>query len=113
MEHLPLAPIRSSRFTVGMPYLLIESSRSEPSSATYTWQPTPASLAICLAVGYSLQGSGLIDSGLIVGAALSTTALGALMPILRDANELPTRFGAYATAVNLDARPPISCWRPP
>jgi Kef-type K+ transport system membrane component KefB len=35
---------------------------------------------------------------LIVGAALATTALGTLMPILRDARELPTRFGAYAVA---------------
>src|SRR5262249_55213371 len=56
------------------------------------------SLAVCLAVGFGLQGSGLVDSGLIVGAALSTTALGTLMPILRDARELPTRFGAYAVA---------------
>src|SRR5262245_5665906 len=51
-----------------------------------------ASLAICLAAGFGLQGLGVIDSGLIVGAALSTTALGTLMPILRDAKELPTRF---------------------
>jgi Kef-type K+ transport system membrane component KefB len=56
------------------------------------------SLAVCLAVGFGLQSSGLVDSGLIVGAALSTTALGTLMPILRDARELPTRFGAYAVA---------------
>src|SRR6185295_14794592 len=28
----------------------------------------------------------------------TTTALGTLMPILRDAHELPTRFGAYAVA---------------
>src|SRR5262249_51475419 len=57
-----------------------------------------ASLAVCLAVGLALQGSGLVDSGLLVAAALSTTALGTLMPILRDARELPTRFGAYAVA---------------
>lgn len=56
------------------------------------------SLAVCLIAGFTLQGSGLVDSGLIVGAALSTTALGTLMPILRDAKELPTRFGAYAVA---------------
>jgi Kef-type K+ transport system membrane component KefB len=56
------------------------------------------SLGVCLSVGFVLQGSGLVDSGLIVGAALSTTALGTLMPILRDARELPTRFGAYAVA---------------
>jgi Kef-type K+ transport system membrane component KefB len=56
------------------------------------------SLAACLVVGFGLQHSRLVDSGLIVGAALSTTALGTLMPILRDARELPTRFGAYAVA---------------
>jgi Kef-type K+ transport system membrane component KefB len=57
-----------------------------------------ASLAACLGVGFGLQGCGVVDSGLIVGAALATTALGTLMPILRDAHELPTRFGAYAVA---------------
>jgi Kef-type K+ transport system membrane component KefB len=56
------------------------------------------SLIVCLVVGYALQTSRLVDSGLLVGAALSTTALGTLMPILRDARELPTRFGAYAVA---------------
>lgn len=63
--------------------------------ATVGWL---ASLAVCLAVGFALQGSGLVGSGLVAGAALSTTALGTLMPILRDARELPTRFGAYAVA---------------
>jgi Kef-type K+ transport system membrane component KefB len=57
-----------------------------------------ASLVVCLGVGFGLQGCGIVDSGLIVGAALATTALGTLMPILRDAQELPTRFGAYAVA---------------
>ena len=53
-----------------------------------------ASLVVCLGVGFALQGSGIVDSGLVVGAALTTTALGTLMPILRDAKELSTRFGA-------------------
>ena len=57
-----------------------------------------ASLVVCLGVGLGLQGWGVVNSGLIVGAALATTALGTLMPILRDAKELPTRFGAYAVA---------------
>jgi Kef-type K+ transport system membrane component KefB len=56
------------------------------------------SFLLCLGVGYGLQGLGVIESGLIVGAAMTTTALGTLMPILRDARELPTRFGAYAVA---------------
>src|SRR6516162_1142123 len=57
-----------------------------------------ASLVVCLGVGSALQGFGIVNSGLIVGAALTTTSLGTLMPILRDAKELPTRFGAYAVA---------------
>src|SRR5262245_38766561 len=57
-----------------------------------------ASFLLCLGVGFGLQGCGLVDSGLIVGAALTTTALGTLIPILRDAKELSTRFGAYAVA---------------
>jgi Kef-type K+ transport system membrane component KefB len=57
-----------------------------------------ASLFVCIGIGLGLQACGAVDSGLIVGAALATTALGTLMPILRDARELPTRFGAYAVA---------------
>src|SRR5262245_19261023 len=37
-----------------------------------------ASLVFCLAVGFGLQGCGVVDSGLIVGEALTTTALGTL-----------------------------------
>src|SRR5215471_6449390 len=53
--------------------------------ATLGWL---ASLVICLAVGFGLRGCGLVESPLIVGAALTTTALGALVPILRDAREI-------------------------
>jgi Kef-type K+ transport system membrane component KefB len=63
--------------------------------AVLTWL---ASFLVCLGVGFGLQSCRIVDSGLIVGAALTTTALGTLMPILRDARELRTRFGAYAVA---------------
>jgi Kef-type K+ transport system membrane component KefB len=63
--------------------------------ATLGWL---GSLVVCLSVGLGLQRCGVVDSGLIVGSALATTALGTLMPILRDAKELPTRFGAYVVA---------------
>ncbi len=56
------------------------------------------SFVICLGLGFALQVAGVIDSGLVVGAALTTTALGTLMPILRDAGELKTRLGAYTVA---------------
>jgi Kef-type K+ transport system membrane component KefB len=64
-------------------------------SATLGWL---ASLVVCLGVGFGLEACGIVDSGFIVGAALATTALGTLMPILRDAKELSTRFGAYVVA---------------
>src|SRR6185436_14948060 len=57
-----------------------------------------ASLIICLVAGFSLQALGLVNSGLVVGAAMSTTALGTLLPVLRDAGELRTKFGAYTMA---------------
>jgi Kef-type K+ transport system membrane component KefB len=38
-------------------------------------------------------------AGIYIGIALTTTALGTLMPILRDAGELSTPFGRAATAV--------------
>src|SRR5262245_52658209 len=63
--------------------------------ATLGWL---ASFVVCLGVGFGLRGCGLVDSALIVGAALTTTALGTLVPILRDAKETSTRFGAYAMA---------------
>ena len=63
--------------------------------ATLGWL---ASFVVCLGVGFGLQGCGLVDSALIVGAALTTTALGTLVPILRDAKETSTRFGAYVMA---------------
>ncbi len=59
------------------------------------------SFAICLGVGFGLRACGIADSGVLVGAALTTTALGTLIPVLRDAKELPTRFGAYAVAAGV------------
>lgn len=56
------------------------------------------SFGLCLLVGLSLQAMGMAKSALIIGAALTTTALGTILPILRDAKELHTRFGAYAVA---------------
>lgn len=51
------------------------------------------SLAIGLALGILLQGTGLDAEWWIVGVALATTALGTLVPILSDAGLLPTPLG--------------------
>jgi Kef-type K+ transport system membrane component KefB len=53
------------------------------------------SLALGLAVALALWAAGAIDAPILVGLALTTTALGTLMPILRDSGILDERFGSY------------------
>jgi Kef-type K+ transport system membrane component KefB len=45
-----------------------------------------------------LAATGIVDSFLYTGAAMATTAIGTLIPILRDNGELKTRFGTYLLA---------------
>ena len=58
--------------------------------------------ALSLALAYSIAGlltaGGVIVSDLYTGSAIATTAIGTLIPILRDAGELRTRFGTYLLA---------------
>jgi Kef-type K+ transport system membrane component KefB len=55
------------------------------------------SLALGLVVGLLLAPS--IEAGIFIGIALTSTALGTIMPMLRDAGELSTPFGRAVTAV--------------
>jgi Kef-type K+ transport system membrane component KefB len=57
------------------------------------------SVALGLSCAALLQASGIIKNEVYVGLALTTTALGALLPILRDAGILPTKFGTHMLAV--------------
>lgn len=52
------------------------------------------SLAIGMTVGLLLHQAGLDAEGWLLGVALSTTALGALVPILADSGLLPTPLGS-------------------
>ena len=52
------------------------------------------SLAIGLVAGFVLHEAGLDAEGWLLGVALSTTALGTLVPILADARLLPTSLGS-------------------
>jgi Kef-type K+ transport system membrane component KefB len=60
---------------------------------------------LSLAIAFGLAGVlvlvGLDVPVLFVGAALATTALGTLMPILRDAGVLPTALGRNAVAAGM------------
>ncbi|MGN6587813.1 MAG: cation:proton antiporter, partial [Solirubrobacterales bacterium] len=56
------------------------------------------SVGLAFALGLALVELGIIISALYVGAAMATTAIGTLIPILRDNGELKTRFGTYLLA---------------
>ncbi len=64
--------------------------------ATWGWS---ISVVLGLAIGWMLQRDELVVSGLLVGLCLTTTALGTLLPILRDAGTLKTRFGTYVLGI--------------
>jgi Kef-type K+ transport system membrane component KefB len=53
------------------------------------------SLVLAYTVGGLLSMAGIVLSLVYTGSALATTAIGTLIPILRDADELRTRFGTY------------------
>jgi Kef-type K+ transport system membrane component KefB len=56
------------------------------------------SLAIAYGLGGALAAAGVVLSYLYTGSAMATTAIGTLIPILRDAGELRTKFGTYLLA---------------
>jgi len=56
------------------------------------------SAVLAYAIGGVLAAAGLVLSFLYSGSALTTTAVGTLIPILRDEDELRTRFGKYLLA---------------
>ncbi len=56
------------------------------------------SIVLAHAIGVGLEASGIVLSALYVGSAMATTAIGTLIPILRDNNELGTKFGTYLLA---------------
>jgi Kef-type K+ transport system membrane component KefB len=53
------------------------------------------SIALALAATFTLHAVGLVSDPLLVGITLSTTAIGTLLPILREAGELDTEFGRF------------------
>ena len=56
------------------------------------------SIALAYGIGGLLAAAGIILSFLYTGSAMATTAIGTLIPILRDSGELKTRFGTYLLA---------------
>jgi Kef-type K+ transport system membrane component KefB len=56
------------------------------------------SVALAYGIGGVLAAAGIVVSFLYTGSAMATTAIGTLIPILRDTGELKTRFGTYLLA---------------
>jgi Kef-type K+ transport system membrane component KefB len=56
------------------------------------------SLVLAYVLAYLLEATGLVLSFVYTGSALATTAIGTLIPILRDEGELHTGFGTYLLA---------------
>ena len=56
------------------------------------------SLVLAYGLGGILAASGVIVSYLYTGSAMATTAIGTLIPILKDAGEIRTRFGTFLLA---------------
>ena len=56
------------------------------------------SVGLAFSIGGVLAGLDVVESFLYTGAAMATTAIGTLIPILRDNGELKTRFGTYLLA---------------
>ncbi|MFD9727815.1 cation:proton antiporter [Streptomyces sp. NPDC059072] len=57
------------------------------------------SLVLGLGVGILLAHGGGFDKGVYVGTALTSTALGTILPVLRDAGDLRSRFGSVMMAM--------------
>jgi Kef-type K+ transport system membrane component KefB len=53
------------------------------------------SVVIAMAATQALRATGLVSDPVLVAVALSTTAIGTLLPILREAGELDTEFGRF------------------
>jgi Kef-type K+ transport system membrane component KefB len=59
------------------------------------------SLALGLTIAFGLEEIGFVLSTELVGVALCTTAIGTLMPILRDAGELKRPLGPFVLAAGV------------
>jgi Kef-type K+ transport system membrane component KefB len=56
------------------------------------------SIGLAYGLGGILAAAGIVVSFLYTGSAMATTAIGTLIPILRDNGELKTKFGTYLLA---------------
>ncbi len=85
-------------FLAGMEIDFLQTRGQPAKLAVWGWL---FSLALALVIAGVLQATGFVLSTLLIGVALSTTAIGTLMPILRDAGELDTPLGPFTLAAGV------------
>ena len=56
------------------------------------------SFGLALLIGFGLSAGGLVRSPLLVAIVLSATSLGIVIPVLKDADQLSTKFGQLVVA---------------
>jgi Kef-type K+ transport system membrane component KefB len=100
-----LTPTINSFSSLGLAFLMflagyeIDFARIRGAPLRFAASGWGLSLAIGFALGLVLQVRGRAISGLIIGLVLTTTALGTMLPMWRDAGLLRTRFGSHALAI--------------
>src|SRR4051794_37321871 len=56
------------------------------------------SFALAVAAGFVLKGAGVVQTPLLVGIILCATSLGVIIPVLKDAGEISSKFGQLVVA---------------
>lgn len=98
---VPAAPELKFFGYLGMVFLFFMAGaelKEHPVSGRFLWLGTAGwivSFAVAMAISFGLYFTGTVEAPLFVAVALTTTAMGALIPIMRDAGELTTSFGKY------------------
>jgi len=99
LVHLDPVINELSQFGLGFLFFLagfeIDIDRLKGKPLTYAVIGWIISLIIALIIGGILQASGLVISFIFIALAISTTAVGVLVPILRDEGDLNSNFGRF------------------
>ena len=90
--------------TLGLAFLLflagleIDFSKLRGRVLTVTGSAFAISFALALIAGFALKAAGQVQQPLFIAIVLAATALGIVIPILKDAGEISTDFGQLVTA---------------
>jgi Kef-type K+ transport system membrane component KefB len=90
--------------TIGLAFLLflagieIEFEKLRGQVLRLTALGFAVSFALAVAAGFVLKGAGVVRTPLLVGIILCSTSLGVIIPVLKDAGEISSKFGQLVVA---------------